>query len=140
MADKVSRKTRSYIMSRIRSKDTKAEIAFRKELFHNGIRYRLHYPVEGRPDIALPSQKIAIFIDGCFWHKCPKCFRPPKSHKNYWEQKINRNLERDKIVNKMLKMEKWKVIRIWEHEITETPQKALRKVLTAIPVESNKTK
>lgn len=132
MADKISKEKRSYIMSRIKGKDTIAEVVFRKILVSQGIRYRLHYPIDGRPDVAIRSKKIAIFIDGCFWHKCPKCFRPPKSRKSYWTPKIQRNIERDKRVNELLRAKGWKVIRIWEHEVTRNPQKPLKRVLAVL--------
>ncbi len=133
MGDKFSKEIRSYVMSRIRGKDTKAELAFRKMLFSEGIRYRLHYPIEGsRPDVAIPSKKIAIFIDGCFWHKCPKCFRPPKSRESYWTPKIQKNLERDIRIRAMLRAKGWKVIRVWEHEVNKKPQKAIKRVLIAL--------
>lgn len=132
MPDKISKELRSLIMSRIKGKDTKAEIVFRKMLFARGLRYRLHYSIDGRPDIAMPSKKVAIFIDGCFWHKCPKCFRPPKSRINYWEPKIQRNLDRDKRTNATLKAKGWKIIRVWEHEVYEDHQKPLKRILVAL--------
>jgi DNA mismatch endonuclease (patch repair protein) len=72
----------------------------------------------GKPDVIFKEQKIAIFIDGCFWHGCPTCNRPlPQTNKDYWESKINRNKQRAKENNKLLYKDGWKVLRIWEHEI-----------------------
>ena len=106
-------------MSRIRSKDTKPEIKIRKFLFSRGIRgYRLS-GLPGKPDIIYTKYNIAIFIDGCFWHKCPRCFREPQTNREFWIKKINGNVERDKEVNKILEEKGWKVLRFWEHEVNE---------------------
>ena len=75
--------------------------------------------IPGRPDVAFSKQRIAIFVDGCFWHGCPHCRRKlPITNHAYWERKINRNVELAKSYNKQLSREGWTVIRIWEHEIT----------------------
>lgn len=133
--DTVSAKKRSQIMAQVKSRNTSPEIAFRKILYKNGIRYRLHYKIDGNPDIVIVSKKIAIFIDGCFWHKCPRCYRPPHTNLHYWEPKIERNVLRDRANNKTLKLKGWHVIRFWEHQIKKTPQKALAKVLKLIRLE-----
>jgi len=73
--------------------------------------------IYGKPDFVNKKQKIVVFVDGCFWHKCPKCYKEPKSRKEFWITKINNNVKRDKEVNKRLKRDNWKVIRVWEHEI-----------------------
>lgn len=119
MTDVLTKKQRSYNMSMIKSKDTKAEIRLRKFLFSKRLRgYRIHSKViTGRPDIAFTRYKVAIFVDGCFWHKCPRCFIKPQTRKNFWKKKIEGNVKRDKEVNHILKKQGWKVIRFWEHEI-----------------------
>ena len=118
MADVHSKKQRSYNMSRIRSKNTKPEIKFRKLLYEAGLRgYRLNSKLKGRPDIILTRCRLAIFIDGCFWHKCPRHCRFPSSNVNYWTKKINGNVRRDRNVEKELKKRKWIVIRFWEHDL-----------------------
>jgi len=105
-------------MSMIKGKNTKPEIALRRILFAYGLRgYRLHYALPGKPDITFPKRKIAIFIDGCFWHKCPKCFVEPVANKIFWMKKIKSNVMRDELVSKTLKGIGWKVIRILEHEL-----------------------
>ena len=91
--------TTSKIMSRIRGKNTKPEITLRKEMWKNDIRgYRLHWKkVPGRPDIAFPKRKVAIFVNGCFWHRCPYCNPPlPKTHIEFWKAKFYKNKERNK--------------------------------------------
>lgn len=118
MVDKFTKEQRSKIMSAIRSKDTLPEITLRKVLWLMGYRYRLYYS-SNKIDIAFPSKKLAIFVDGCFWHGCPIHFREPKSNQAYWLPKIKRNIERDSATNDQLKTEGWTVIRFWEHELKE---------------------
>ena len=116
--DTVSKQKRSEIMSRVKSKDSKIETLFRKELWKSGLRYRKNSgKYFGKPDIVLAKYKTAIFIDSCFWHGCKKHCRIPSVHKNYWTQKISRNIARDKEVLKHYKKQDWKIFRIWEHEI-----------------------
>lgn len=111
---------RSFNMSKIHAKNTTPELKLRKALSTNGIRgYRLHYKLIGRPDIVFTKKKIAIFIDGCFWHKCKTHFIAPKTSKKFWYLKIKNNVLRDKNVNRGLKNDGWKVIRIWEHDLKE---------------------
>jgi len=132
MADRFSKEVRSKIMSRIRGKNTTPEILLRKALFRKGYRYSLNHrfkELNFKPDLVMVSRKVCIFIDGCFWHSCKKCYRPPKSNKKYWIPKIKRNVERDKEQNKYLKKNGWKVIRIWEHEIKSNLNKIVDKII-----------
>jgi DNA mismatch endonuclease, patch repair protein len=116
-------------MSRIRAKNTGPEIKFRKLLYARGIRgYRIHFNLPGKPDIVFIRKKIAIFVDGCFWHKCPACFQEPETRKEFWLKKIHSNIERDNKVNRELISNGWKVIRIWEHEIRKDPDSVVRKI------------
>ena len=116
--DTHTKEQRSYNMSRIKSKDTKPEIEFRKFLWSKGLRgYRLHSKLRGKPDLYFGRLKIAVFIDGCFWHKCPVCFKKPKSNKKYWNQKITRNIERDMENDVFLESNNINVLRFWGHEI-----------------------
>ena len=119
MPKKISKKTRSYIMSRIRGKDTKIEVALRKALWKEGHRYRKNdRSVFGAPDISFKGKKVAVFCDSSFWHgKDYLNGRIPASNKGYWVEKLERNIERDKEVNKALEADGWKVIRFWEEEI-----------------------
>ena len=119
MPKKISKKTRSYIMSRIRSKDTKIEVALRKALWKEGHRYRKNdRSVFGAPDISFKGKKVAVFCDSSFWHgKDYLNGRIPASNQGYWVKKLERNIERDKEVNKALEADGWKVIRFWEEEI-----------------------
>lgn len=116
--DVLTREQRSYNMSRISGRDTKPEILLRTFLSSKGIKgYRTKSKLEGRPDLVFTKQKIAIFVDGCFWHKCSRCYIKPKTNSKFWSDKINSNVERDKKVNRRLRKEGWKVIRFWEHEL-----------------------
>lgn len=121
-------------MSQITKKNTKPEIILRKALSKIGIRgYRLYYKLLGTPDIVFPKRKIAIFIDGCFWHKCPKCaIKIPLKNREYWNKKIKGNIKRDKLVNSQLKEAGWKVLRFWEHEINKNLKRCIARVNNAI--------
>jgi DNA (cytosine-5)-methyltransferase 1 len=121
---------RSRIMRGVPSKHTSGELLFRKALWEAGIRgFRLHSStVPGHPDVVFPKYQIAIFIDGCFWHGCPKCYRAPKSNQAYWEMKVKRNRERDAAVNERCQMAGWKVLRIWEHDVIRSPKRAAERL------------
>jgi DNA mismatch endonuclease (patch repair protein) len=120
----------SRVMSAIRAKDTKPEIIFRKQLWKNGLRgYRLHWKVEGRPDIAFPGKKIAIFIHGCYWHKCPICDLPtPKSNTAFWQDKFAKNVERDDRKKNVLEKAGWDVLIFWECQIKKDVQPLIETV------------
>lgn len=121
--DFISKDKRSKIMSSIRSTGTKPEMLVRKYLHKSGYRYRVHMKgLPGRPDICFPSKKIAIFINGCFWHNhsC-KDGHYPTSNIEFWHKKITANRERDKRNEKLLKDSGWKVVVIWECMIKKRP-------------------
>ncbi len=127
--DTVSKQKRSEIMSRIKSRDSKIETLFRKELWNRGFRYRKNSgKYFGKPDIVLKRHKAVIFIDSCFWHGCKKHCRIPSLHKNYWTQKIVRNIARDKEVSMHYKKQGWKIFRIWEHEIKKDAAAIIKKI------------
>ena len=120
MADVHSKETRSYNMSRIRSKDTKPEMLVRKFLHRNGFRYRLHVKnMPGKPDIVLPKYKTVIFIHGCFWHGHEGCkyYVVPKTRTEWWLNKINGNITNDANAEIALKAAGWKIITIWECDL-----------------------
>ena len=115
-----SSESTSKVMSANKAKDTKPEIKLRKILWKEGIRgYRLNWKkAPGRPDIAFPGRKIAIFINGCYWHRCPKCDLPlPKSNVQFWKDKFDNNIARDKKKNKELLDLGWNVLVFWECDI-----------------------
>ena len=119
-------------MSQIKSKNTKPEKAVKKLIWKKGYRYRIGHGFAGKPDMVFPSYKVAVFIDGCFWHACPKHCRMPSSNVKYWKQKISGNKKRDKKNNRLLKKEGWKVVRIWEHEIKQNLEKVSNRILSHI--------
>lgn len=133
MTDVLTPKQRKYNMSRIRGKNTVPEIKLRKMLFASGIRgYRIHYNLPGKPDLVFVKKKIAVFIDGCFWHKCPVDFQEPETRKEFWMKKIQSNIDRDKKVNEQLKNDGWTIIRIWEHEIKKEPEEVVKKIIALL--------
>ena len=120
MADVHSPEVRSYNMSHIKSKDTKPEVTVRKYLFSLGFRYRKNDSrLPGKPDIVLPKYKTVIFVNGCFWHMHEGCkyFVWPKTNAEFWKEKINRNVERDKMNYKKLTEMGWNVLIVWECEL-----------------------
>lgn len=105
-------------MSAIKGKDTRIEIDFRKELWHEGFGYSKNSTKYfGKPDVILKKYKTVIFIDSCFWHGCEKHGSLPSTRKNFWKRKIVRNRQRDKEVSAYYKKSGWKIIRIWEHDV-----------------------
>lgn len=120
LMDVHDQKTRSYNMSRVKGKDTKPEEIVRKYLFSQGFRYRKNDKrLPGKPDIVLPKYKTVIFVNGCFWHKHEGCkyFVWPKSNYEFWKEKIESNIVRDKKQYEELKNAGWHVIIVWECEL-----------------------
>jgi len=119
--------TRSYNMSKISSKNTSIELIVRQFLFNNKFRYRIHYKkLPGKPDIVFPKQKIVIFINGCYFHRHKECRLAAyaETNKNFWKNKIDGNVNRDKINEELLKEMNWSVIKIWECEIEPRKKKS----------------
>lgn len=119
MTDFISKEKRSKIMRAIRSKGNETtEVALIKLFRKNKVvRWRRNYELPGKPDFVFPQNKLVVFVDGCFWHG-HTCLKPRDSlKKGFWKEKIERNIKRGKLVNKVLRKDGWKVIRIWECEI-----------------------
>lgn len=115
-----NKKTRSYNMSRIKGKNTKPEEIVRKYLFSQGFRYRKNDKrLPGKPDIVLPKYKTVVFVNGCFWHKHEGCkyFVWPKTNVEFWKQKIDSNIVRDKKQYEELRNDGWYIIIVWECEL-----------------------
>ena len=129
MADNLTKEQRSKTMSRIRSKWTKQEKMLHNKLKGLKINHQMHPDVEGHPDIILKRRKVAVFLHGCFWHKCPKCYKEPKTDKKYWLPKIEKNVKRDKRNLKLLRKEGYKVVKLWEHQIKKDLNPAIKKIL-----------
>lgn len=131
--DRISRSRRSAIMSRIRGRgNERTELTVARFFRRAGIKgWRRHMTVKlvssigfasdgtkfkslVRPDFTFPKKRLAVFIDGCFWHGCPRCYRSPKTHKRFWWAKVARNRERDYFQSVALRKSRWRVIRVWE--------------------------
>ena len=130
MADIWTQKKRSEVMSLIRGKGNKeTEHALLTLLKQNKITgWRRHLPLTGKPDFAFPRQKVAVFVDGCFWHGCPKCYTRPKTNRKFWDKKREDNMARDRRVNRQLRGQGWKVIRIWQHSLRKSPATCLTRL------------
>lgn len=129
MSDNLKPDDRKRTMQAVKSKGTRLERRLFATLSGMGIsEWKKNVPtIIGKPDVAFPIQKIALFVDGCFWHGCPYCKRKlPKTNHEYWERKIKRNVELAEIYNEQLNLEGWKVIRIWEHELRDRATLKLR--------------
>jgi DNA mismatch endonuclease (patch repair protein) len=139
--DTVPKKVRSKIMAAIKPFGNKTtELAMDRLLSQNGLRgYRKHWPIAGKPDFAWPKLKIALFVDGCFWHGCPRCKRIPKSNVEFWTTRILGNRKRDRRVANSLRKEGWAVIRVWECSLAkERTIKRIRAALSALKVAPSK--
>jgi len=114
-------------MSRQGSRDTAPEVAVRRLLHAAGMRYRVNVPVPGMPrrtiDIVFPKAKIAIFMDGCFWHGCPEHATRPRANAEWWRNKLDKNMARDQETTEHLRAAGWTVLRYWEHEIADAVAK-----------------
>jgi len=135
MTDVFSKNKRSEVMSRIRSRgnrDTElALIAFFRK--HHIIGWRRNRPLPGKPDFVFPAAHLIIFVDGCFWHGCKSHSKPPQTNCDYWSKKLRRNRQRDQSVARLLRNRGWRVIRLWEHDLTPKNEKrSLRRILAAL--------
>lgn len=130
--DVLTKEQRHKCMKNVKSVNTKPEVLLRKALWHDGIRYRKNYKkLPGTPDIAITKRKIAIFVDGDFWHARNHQDNPGeqiKSNKDFWLLKLARNVERDKEVNDALLAEGWLVLRFWESDIKSDVERCLAEV------------
>ena len=132
MGDVMTREQRSRCMSRIRGTDTKPERVLRVALWREGLRYRLRMSLPGKPDLVFRGVRITIFVDGCFWHRCPEHATSPKANASFWQQKIAGNVERDARVNRDLNAAGWLVLRFWEHEVERDLDRVVRRIKAAI--------
>jgi DNA mismatch endonuclease (patch repair protein) len=127
MPDRFSAAVRSKIMSRITKKWSQIDRKTHNILKSAKVRHSMYPKLLGSPDV-LVYPDVLLFLDGCFWHRCPKCFRQPKSRLEYWRPKLIGNEKRDVRNSSLLRRQGWRVIRIWEHEIRERPNGILRRL------------
>jgi len=127
--DRITKEQRSAVMARVRGKNTRPELMVRRAAHSIGLRFRLHRrDLPGVPDLVFPKYKIALFVHGCFWHRHPGCKRAtfPKSRKQFWSQKLNRNVERDALVMAKLERMGWRPVVVWECETKDSQKLATR--------------
>jgi len=110
----------SKVMRGNRRRDTAPELALRSELHRRGRRFRVDYRISvpgfpARPDVVFPRQRVAVYVDGCFWHRCPVHGTEPKTNSRYWMPKLNANVARDRRMTTALEREGWRVLRLWAH-------------------------
>ena len=124
MADVYSKRKRSAVMAAVRSTGNKVtELSLVRIFRAHGIKgWRRHLPLPGKPDFVFQKERVALFVDGCFWHGCPKHLRTPKTNKAYWRRKIATNRIRDVRVRRVLRQGGWSVLRVWEHELKNEPK------------------
>lgn len=122
-------------MQRQRRRDTNPELELRRVLHARGLRYRVNWPVPGRVrrtiDIAFTRRKVAVFVDGCFWHACPAHATSPKANAEWWRTKLATNVARDRDTDELLREAGWTVVRIWEHEEPTAAARVIEKALRA---------
>ncbi|NNB93696.1 very short patch repair endonuclease [Corallococcus exiguus] len=125
--------SRSEQMARIRGTNTSPEVTLRRALWARGLRYRLHARTPaGRPDVVFSASRVAVFIDGCFWHGCPLHYARPRSREEFWSAKLVENVERDARQAVTLESAGWQVVRLWEHEIITELESAVELVERAV--------
>jgi DNA mismatch endonuclease (patch repair protein) len=129
VADVFSKAKRSQIMSRVRGHGNKAtELAMVMLLRqYHIVGWRRNVHLFGNPDFVFTKHRVAVFVDGCFWHGCPKHGSRPSSNRTFWQKKLGRNKIRDRLVNRTLKARGWRVLRIWQHELRE-PSRVARRI------------
>jgi DNA mismatch endonuclease (patch repair protein) len=122
--DQFSKVERSAIMRQVKSSGNKStEERLISALRKNKIAgWRRNYRLSGKPDLVFPQNRLVIFLDGCFWHGCPKCYRRPATNREYWDAKVDRNKRRDRAVSSDLRSKGWKVLRIWECDLKTLPK------------------
>jgi DNA mismatch endonuclease, patch repair protein len=131
MADTHTKEQRSLNMAAIRSRGNKTTeeallLLLRKHKISGWRRHQKN--IQGTPDFVFPSKRVAIFIDGCYWHGCPRCGLKAKSNQKYWKPKIEMNKKRDRRVNRELRKSGWTVLRIWEHKIKKNPDVVINQI------------
>jgi DNA mismatch endonuclease (patch repair protein) len=134
MADVWTKKKRSEVMSLVRSRGNKDTELVLVHLFHQKAisGWRRHVALFGKPDFTFREHRLAVFVDGCFWHGCPKHARQPKSNRAFWRRKLSANKKRDLLVNFTLRHAGWRVIRIWECALRKRPHSCAQRILRAL--------
>jgi DNA mismatch endonuclease (patch repair protein) len=130
MPDVFTKEKRSQVMSLIRGKGNKDTELFMIGILRSGriSGWRRNVKILGKPDFVFLKQKIALFVDGCFWHGCPDHSNLPRNNRPFWKKKLQQNKDRDRLVSRELRKMGWKVVRVWEHEL-KSPAKVIAKLM-----------
>lgn len=141
MADVWNKQKRSEVMSLIRSHGNKATEMRLIEVFkaHGIIGWRRKQKLPGKPDFIFRKERLCLFVDGCFWHGCAKCYRRPGSNRAYWDEKVQRNRKRDLLVTRELRSADWRVLRIWEHQLSAKNKDSMLQLIRRALVAASKS-
>jgi DNA mismatch endonuclease (patch repair protein) len=121
-------------MLRVKDRNTGPERRLRRALWAAGLRYRLRYKLPGKPDLVFPTRRLAIFVDGCFWHGCPLHATYPKANQQFWRDKLAETIRRDQRVNATLREQSWQVLRFWEHEVEHELDRVVARIGDCVKV------
>ena len=132
MTDRITAEARSRTMASIRRKGTSMEKVVEGLIQKSRFSFVMHPPWLGSPDFAFQRRGVVVFLDSCFWHKCPEHFRPPKSRTTYWEAKISRNVARDFETRAKYRELGWEVLQFWEHSVAAAPKSCLENLIKAL--------
>ncbi len=134
MPDVFTKRKRSEVMSRIRRRgNMETEVALMKVFrFHGVTGWRRNQPVLGKPDFIFRRERVAVFVDGCFWHGCSRHANMPASNRAFWRRKLAANKARDRFVSGALRRQGWRVLRIWEHELARNTQRCVERICTLL--------
>ena len=130
-ADVFSKEKRSEVMSRVKGRGNRSTEMRMARLFRqHGIKgWRRHLDLPGSPDFAFRDLRIVVFVDGCFWHGCPRCYREPKNNARFWRQKIHDNMKRDRRADRALRRRGWSVIHVWECALRKRPEAVMSRIV-----------
>ncbi|MDQ2912654.1 MAG: very short patch repair endonuclease [Chloroflexota bacterium] len=123
-------------MARVRTRDTAEELELRRALHRRGFRYRIHSSLPGRPDIVFSTRRIAVFVDGCFWHGCPLHYTAPRVNWEFWKKKVEENRERDVRSDAKLQSAGWAAIHVWQHELGPQLENTLERLSRLLEADS----
>ncbi|CAN5835878.1 very short patch repair endonuclease [soil metagenome] len=119
-------------MANVRNSGTKPEMRLRRALWAAGLRYRVRSKLPGKPDVIFLSQRLAVFVDGCFWHECLLHATYPKTNEEFWRTKLRSNVDRDRRVDEELSQAGWRVLRFWEHDVKDDLSRVVEVIGTAL--------
>lgn len=130
MPDVFTKRKRSEVMSRIPGRGNRqTELALATLLRKSGVTgWRRNQRLFGKPDFVFRKSRIAVFVDGCFWHGCPRHLKMPSNNRAFWKRKLTGNRRRDRLVNRVLRRRGWCVIRVWGHDLTKNPQRCIERI------------